>query len=58
MFEQMMKVLEQNLKHDIAYYLKHNVKSPNLSKIQREFKENDKNFKETCKRLKTLVQGA
>lgn len=58
MFENMMKVLEENLKKDIAYYLKHNIKSPNLAKIQREFKQNDDGFKDTCKRLKTYVQGA
>lgn len=58
MFEDMMKVLEKETKHDIAYYLKHNIKSPNLSKIQREFEQNDVNFKETCLRLKSFVQGA
>lgn len=58
MFEKMMEIMEQNLKHDINYFLKHNIKSPNLSKIQREFEQNDVNFKETCLRLKSFVQGA
>lgn len=57
MFENMMKVIEQNLKHDIAYFLKHNIKSPNLSKIQSEFKQDNEEFKESCKKLKTFVEG-
>ena len=57
MFEKMMEIMEQNLKHDINYFLKHNIKSPNLSKIQSEFKQDNEEFKDTCLRLKSYVQG-
>lgn len=57
-FENMMKVLEKETKHDINYFLKHNIKSPNLSKIQMAFKQDNEDFKDTCLRLKSYVQGA
>ena len=57
MFEKMMEIMATNLKKDIAYYLKHNIKSPNLSKIQNEFKQDNEDFKDTCLKLKTFVQG-
>ena len=53
----MMEIMATNLKKDIAYYLKHNIKSPNLSKIQNEFKQDNEDFKESCMKLKTFVQG-
>ena len=57
MFEKMMEIMAINLKKDIAYYLKHNIKSPNLAKIQNEFKQDNEDFKESCMKLKTFVQG-
>ena len=57
MFEKMMEVMGENLKKDIAYYLKHNIKSPNLAKIQNEFKQDNEDFKESCMKLKTFVKG-
>lgn len=53
----MMEIMAINLKKDIAYYLKHNIKSPNLAKIQNEFKQDNEDFKESCMKLKTFVQG-
>ena len=58
MFEKMMEIMAKNLKKDIAYYLKHNIKSPNLSKIQNEFKQDNEDFKESCMKLRTFVQEA
>ena len=51
MFEEMMKIVKENLKYDINYYVKHNVKSPTLAKIQNEFGQDNDEFMETCKRL-------
>ena len=45
MWNQMINILENNLKYEILYFLKHNIKSVNLEKIQNELDLDNKNSK-------------
>lgn len=57
MLENMMEILEQNLKIEILYFLKHNIKSVNLAKIQNEMSFDNEDFMEHCKKMKFICKG-
>ena len=57
MLEQMMDILENNLKYEILYFLKHNIKSVNLAKIQNELSLDNKDFREHCEKMKYICKG-
>lgn len=57
MLENMMEILEQNLKSEILYFLKHNIKSVNLAKIQNEMAFDNEDFMEHCKKMKFICKG-
>ena len=57
MLEQMMDILENNLKYEILYFLKHNIKSVNLAKIQNKLSLDNEDFKEHCEKVKYICKG-
>ena len=52
----MINILENNLKYEILYFLKHNIKSVNLAKIQNELNLDNEDFKQHCEKMKHLCK--
>ena len=57
MWNQMISILENNLKYEILYFLKHNIKSVNLAKIQNELNLDNEDFKKHCEKMKYICKG-
>ena len=57
MWNQMISILENNLKYEILYFLKHNIKSVNLAKIQNKLNLDNEDFKEHCEKMKYICKG-
>ena len=53
----MIDILENNLKYEILYFLKHNIKSVNLAKIQNELSLDNEDFKKHCEKMKYICKG-
>lgn len=51
-FEDILEESSKLLKEDIAYFNKHNVKSPTLARIQRMWKQDNEDFAKTLKTMR------
>lgn len=51
-FEDVLEAQTEILKADIEYFNKHKVKSPNLAKIQRMWKQDNEDFAKTLKEMR------
>lgn len=50
-FETIMEQIAVQVRHDIDYFNKHGVKSPNLAKAQAMLKMDNEDFAKACKGL-------
>ena len=56
MLEEMINILEDNLKYEILYFLKYNIKSANLAKIQNKLNLDNEDFREHCEKMKYICK--